>query len=151
MKRILGMVLAMAAGVAGAGVPICMAVSDDDARAILGASAKRTKDPSGCAWEAAADHKKQMNVVRVGVASMFEIARRESEKKGATKVENGLGGPAFSSVPSANQGARAAIYMLKDPAVLIVDIEGFGPGGAEARLVQVRDLVRKLGPSVAKE
>jgi len=151
MSRAAVVAVFMMTAAAGASVPVCMAVSEDDAKTILGPAARRMKDPSGCVWEAAANSKKQMNIVRVGVGSMFESARRDGAKKGATKDEKGLGGPAFSTIPAAHQGARAAVYMLKDSVVLIVDIEGFGPGGAEARLPQVRDLVRKLGPSLAKE
>ena len=137
--------------VAAAAVPVCMAVSEGDARAILGPSAKRTMDPSGCGWETTDHPKKHMNVARVGVAGMFETAREDGTRKGPTKVETGLGGPAFSTVPSADQGSHASICMLKDAAVLIVDIDGFEPGGAGSRLPQVRDLVRKLGPGMAKE
>ena len=137
--------------VAAAAVPVCMAVSEGDARAILGPSAKRTKDPSGCGWETTDHPKKQMNVARVGVASMFETARQDGLSKGPTKAENDLGGPAFSTIPSAQKGASASICMLKDGGVLIVEIEGFEPGGAESHLPQVRNLVRKLGPSMAKE
>lgn len=136
---------------AEAAVPVCMAVSEGDARAILGPSAKRTKDPSGCGWQTADHPMKQMNVARVGVAAMFEIAREDGTRKGATKVETGLGGAAFSTIPSAHKGARASICMLKDGAVLVVDIDGFEPGGAESHLPQVRNLVRKLGPGLGKE
>lgn len=144
-------VLLTIATAAGQAVRVCMAVSESDAKTILGASAKRTKDPSGCEWEAADSRSRRMNVARIAVASMFERARQDSIKEGVTKDETGLGGAAFSTIPTSQKGARAAIYMLKDSILLVVDIEGFGPGGAEAHLPQVRDLVRKLGPSVGKE
>ena len=147
MTKVLVVVLLTVASLAGEAVPICSAVSEDDARSILGPSAKRTKDPSGCVWDQGG-HNPKMNVVTVGVASMFESARADSARKGTTKDEPGLGGTAFSTVPSATHGGRAAIYLLKGPAILIVDIEGFGPGGAEGHLPQVRDLVRKLAPKL---
>lgn len=150
MIKLLAIVLLTIACLAGQAVPVCSAVSEDDARSILGPSAKRSKDPSGCQWEDPG-HKKQMNVVRVGVASMFERARADSAKTGTSKAETGLGGPAFSAIPSAHGGARAAIYLLKDSAVLIVDIDGFGAGGAEEHLPQVRDLVRKLASKLKEE
>jgi hypothetical protein len=143
MIRLLAVVLLTIAGLAGQAVPVCSAVSEEDARSILGLSAKRTNDPSGCQWQEVG-HKKQFNVAIVGVASMFERARAASAKKGTSKAETGLGGTAFSAIPSADKGARAAIYLLKGSAVLVVDIEGFEPGGAEVHLPQVRDLVRKL-------
>src|SRR5947209_7098117 len=80
-------------------VPVCMAVTDDDARAILGTSAKRSKDPSGCQW-ADTGSKKRMNLARIGVASMYERARVHSATNGKTQAETGLGGTAFSTVPS---------------------------------------------------
>ena len=143
MIKILVVVLLTTPCLAGQAVPVCSAVSEDDARSILGPSAKRTKDPSACQWDEGG-HGKQMNVARVGVASMFETARGSSARKGVSKEESGLGGAAFSTIPSAHKGGRAAIYLLKGQAVLVVDIDGFGPGGAESHLPQVRDLVRKL-------
>jgi hypothetical protein len=124
-------------------IPICMEVTESDARTVLGLSAKRMNDPSGCAWKNATD-KKQMSVALIGVASMFERARADSGRKGTTKTETGLGGSAFSTIPSAQHGERAAIYLVKGSSVLVVDIDGFGVGGAEEHLPQVRDLIRKL-------
>jgi hypothetical protein len=37
---------------------------------------------------------------------------------------------------------------MKGPVILVVDIDGFAPGGAEERLPQVRDLVRRLVPKL---
>lgn len=145
MIKILSVVLVSVAYLKAEAVPVCMAVTETDARAILGPSAKRSNDPSGCQW---AKGGKEMNVVRIGVAGMYERARADSAATGKTQAENGLGGTAFSTVPSKNQGGRAAIYLLKGSAVLIVDIDGFAPGGAEERLPQVRDLVRKLVPKL---
>ena len=143
MIKLLAGVLLTVACLAGEAVPVCSAVTADEARTVLGPSAKRTNDPSGCVWEDA-DHKKNMNVVRVGVATMFERARASSATKGKTQAENGLGGTAFSTIPSAGHGGRAAIYLLKESAILIVDIDGFPAGGAEDRLPQMRELARKL-------
>ena len=128
-------------------VPVCMAVTEDDARTILGPTAKRSKDPSGCQWMDTG-HEKQMNLARIGVASMYERARADSAAKGRTQSEGGLGGTAFSTVPSKDHGGRAAIYLLKGSVVLVVDIEGFAPRGAEARIPQMRDLMRKLVPKI---
>jgi hypothetical protein len=147
MIRLLTVVLLTVACLAGQAVPICSAVTQDDARTILGPSPKRTNDPSGCAWMDG-DRKKEMNVGRIGVASMFERARAGSAAKGKTQAEDGLGGTAFSTIPSADHGGRAAIYLLKGSAVLVVDISGFPAGGAEERLPQMRDLVRKLAPKL---
>ena len=147
MIKILAVGLVSFVYLKGETVPVCMAVTEDDARAILGPSAKRSKDPSGCQW-ADTGRKQQMNLVRIGVASMYERARVDSATKGKTQAESGLGNTAFSTVPSKDKGGRAAIYLLKGSAVLVVDIEGFAPGGAEARLPQMRDLVRKLVPKI---
>ena len=147
MIKVLSVALLTAASLAGQAVPICSVVTVDDARALLGPTAKRTNDPSGCGW-VDADRKKQMNVVRVGSSAAFESYRAHSAREGKTQAENGLGGTAFSSIPSAHQGGRAAIYLLKGSAILVVDIDGFAPGGAEERLPQVRDLVRKLAPEL---
>ena len=143
MMRLLSILLLTVARLAGEAVPICMVVTEEDARAIIGPTAKRTKDRSGCQW-ADAGSKKELNVARIGVAGMFEQARAGTAKKGKTQDENGLGGAAFATIPSAGNGGRAAIYLLKGPAVLVVDINGFPAGGAEERLPQVRNLVRKL-------
>jgi uncharacterized protein (DUF1501 family) len=128
-------------------VPVCMAVSEDDAKSLLGATAKRTKDPSGCGWEDSG-HKKQLNVARIGVATMFEAARADSVQKGPTKDERSLGGTAFSTIPSMHRGTEAAIYLVKGPAMLIVTIDGFESGDAAQHLPQMRDLVRKLVPKL---
>jgi len=143
MIRLLTVVLLTVSGLAGQAVPVCMAVTVDDARSIIGPSAKRSKDPSGCEWMAG---EKQLNVVRIGVASMFERARTGSAEKGKVQTENGLGGTAFSAIPTSDHGGRAAIYVLKGDGVLVVDISGFPSGGAEQQLPQVRDLARKLLP-----
>jgi hypothetical protein len=143
MIKILSLALLTVAGLSAQAVPVCSAVSEDDARALIGASAKRTKDPSGCQW-AEAGGKKQLNVARVGTAAPFESFRTHSVEEGKTQTENGLGGIAFSSIPSAHHGSRAAIYLVKGSAILVVDIDGFAPGGAEQQLPQVRELVRKL-------
>jgi len=147
MIKLLSVVLLTAGCLAAEAVPVCFAVTEADARALIGPSAKRTKDPSGCEW-ADAGSKKRMNVLRVGTSAAFESYRAHSASEGKTQAENGLGGIAFSSVPSAHQGGRAAIYLVKGPAILVVDIDGFAAGGAEAQLPQVRDLVRKLVPKL---
>ena len=147
MIKMIAVVLVSVTCLMAEAVPVCMAVTEADARTILGPSAKRSNDPSGCQW-ADAGRKKQMNLARIGVASMFERAREGTAREGTTQAENGLGGPAFSTIPSAHKGGRAAIYLLKGSAVLVVDIDGFDPGGAEERLPQVRDLVRKLVPKI---
>lgn len=137
------LLLFSAAFLAAEAVPVCMEVSESDARTVLGPSAKRTKDSSGCGWEDAA-HKKRMTVALIRVAAMFERARADSVQKGVTKTESGLGDNAFSTVPYAHHGERAAIYMLKGASILVVDIDGFGASGAEEHLPQIRDLMRKL-------
>ena len=147
MIKVFSVALLTAASLAGQAVPICSVVTVDDARALIGPTAKRTNDPSGCAWQDAG-RKKGMNVARIGVASMFERARVASATKGKTQAEDGLGGTAFATIPSSDHGGRAAIYLLKGSAVLVVDIEGFPAGGAEERLPQMRDLVRKLAPKL---
>jgi uncharacterized protein (DUF1501 family) len=146
MSKLLAVVLFTITSLA-AQVPVCMAVSEDDARILLGATAKRTKDPSGCGWEDSG-HKKELIVARIGVAAMFEGAHADSVQKGPTKDENGLGGTAFSTIPSAHNGTQASIYLVKGPAVLVVKIEGFEPGDAAQYLPQMRDLVRKLVPKL---
>jgi hypothetical protein len=143
MIKLLPVVLLTAACLAGQAVPVCSSVTEDDARRLIGPSARRTNDPSGCQW-ADAGRKKQLNVMRVGTSAAFESYRAHSVREGRTQDENGLGGTAFSSIPSAHKGCRAAIYLAKGQAILVVDIDGFEPGGAEERLPQMRDLVRKL-------
>jgi hypothetical protein len=142
MIKILSVALMTAAGLAAQAVAVCSAVTEDDARAVIGPSAKRTKDPSRCQW--AESGGKKMNVAIVGTAAPFESFRAHSVEEGKTQTENGLGGTAFSTIPSAHHGSRAAIYLVKGPAILVVDIDGFAPGGAEQQLPQVRELVRKL-------
>jgi hypothetical protein len=126
-------------------VPVCSAVTVDDARLLIGPAAKRSNDPSGCQWGAG---NKQLNVLRIGVASMFERARTGSAAKGKVLAENGLGGSAFATLPTSDHGGRAAIYVLKGDGILVVDISGFPEGGAEERLPQMRDLARKLVPKL---
>jgi hypothetical protein len=128
-------------------VPVCMAVGEVDARTLLGATAKRTRDPSGCGWEDSG-HKKKFNVARVGVASMYEAARADSVQKGPTKDESALGGTAFSTIPTSYKGTQASIYLVKGPAILILTIEDFESGDAAQYLPQMRDLVRKLVPKL---
>jgi hypothetical protein len=147
MIKLLAIVLLTITCLAGQAVPICSAVTVDDARMVLGPSAKRTNDPSGCGW-ADPDRKGGMSVMRVGTSAAFESYRAHSAREGKTQAENGLGGTAFSSIPSAHKGGRAAIYLLKGSAILVVDIDGFPAGGAEERLPQMRDLVRKLAPKL---
>ena len=50
MIKILSVVLVSVAYLKAEAVPVCMAVTETDARAILGPSAKRSNDPSGCQW-----------------------------------------------------------------------------------------------------
>jgi hypothetical protein len=145
MIKMLSVVLVTAAGLAAQAVPVCMAVTVDQARKLIGESAKRSKDPSGCQW---GGDKGQLDVMRVGVASMFERARAGSAAKGKVQSENGLGGTAFSTIPTAEHGGRAAIYVLKGDAILVVDITGFPAGGAEAALPLLRDLARDLLPKL---
>lgn len=122
--------------------PLCASVSTEDVTAILGASASRTHDPSGCAWEGAT-HNKVLNVAYVKSPAMFEAARAGTAAKGKTEDEKGLGGPAFSTVPTSHKGERIALYCLKGNSVLILDLD---EPGATARLPQMRDLMRKLSP-----
>lgn len=121
-------------------LPVCTDVSPADASAVLGVTATRTKDPSGCAWEDST-HKARLNVATVGVASMFEAARADGAKRGTIQDEKGLGSAAFSSLPSKDNGRRAALYCLKGSIVLILDVEA---DGAAARLPQMREVMRKL-------
>jgi len=145
MIKIFPLLLLTAAGLAAEAVPVCMAVTADDARALIGPSAKRSKDPSGCQWTAGG---KQLNVMRVGSSAAFDSYRAHAARDGKSSDENGLCGTAFSTIPTAHHGGRAAIFIAKGPAILVVDIDGFEPGGAEQRLPQVRDLVRKLVPKL---
>ena len=153
MKKELFMIQLLFIGLLTAGclaaqaVPVCMAVTEDDARAVIGSTAKRSKDPSGCGWEDAG-HKTRMNIARIGVVSMFERARTGTAAEGKNQTETGLGGTAFSTIPTAHHGERAAIYVLGASSVLVVDIDGFAAGGAEQRLPQMRDLARKLVPKL---
>lgn len=147
MIKFLSVAVLTVASLAAEAVPVCLAVTEDDARSLIGPSAKRTKDPSACGWSDAGG-KKQLNVARVGTPAPFESFRAHSVQEGKTQTESGLGGAAFSSIPSADHGSRAAIYLVNGPAILVVDIDGFAPGGAEEHLPQVRDLVRKLVPKL---
>ena len=146
MIKILAVVLSTIASLAGQ-VPVCMAVSEDDARILLGPTASRTKDRSGCGWEDSGQ-KKKLIVARIGVAAMYEGAHADSVQKGTTKDENGLGGTAFSFIPAAHKGTQAFIYLVKGPAVLILKIDDFESGEAAQYLPQMRDLVRKLAPKI---
>lgn len=121
-------------------LPVCADVSPADASAVLGVTATRTKDPSGCQWEGST-RKARLNVATVGVASMFEAARADGARKGTIQDEKGLGSAAFSSVPSKDNGHRAALYCLKGSIVLILDVEA---DGAAAHLPQMREVMRKL-------
>jgi hypothetical protein len=143
MIKILSMALLTVAVLAAQAVPVCSAVTEEDARALIGPSAKRSKDPSGCEWTDAGS-KKRMSVVIVGTAAPFESFRAHSTQEGKTAAEAGLGGTAFSSIPSSHHGSRAAIYLVKGQSILVVDIDGFAPGSVEEHLPQVRDLMRKL-------
>ncbi len=137
-------VLLTAASLGAQSVPICTAVTVEDARTVIGPDAKRTRYPSGCQWQGTGG--KKLNLVLVGSSAAFEMYRAHSVKEAKTQTENGLGGTGFSS--TAHNGARAAIYLMKGPVILLVDIDGFAPGGAEERLPQMRDLVRKLVPKL---
>jgi hypothetical protein len=145
MIKFLSVAVLTVASLAAEAVPVCLAVTEDDARSLIGSSAKRTKDPSACGW---VNGQKQLNVARVGTPAPFESFRAHSAQEGKTQTESGLGGAAFSSIPSADHGSRAAIYLVKGPAILVIDIDGFEPGRAEEHLPQVRDLVRKLVPKL---
>jgi hypothetical protein len=146
MIRLLSVALLTATYLAAEAVPVCLAVTTGDARTLIGPTAKRTKDPSGCEWQETGG--KKINVLRVGSSAAFDSYRAHSARDGKTLDETGLGGKAFTSIPTSHQGGRAAIYVAKGPAILVVDIDGFAPGGAEERLPQVRDLVRKLLPKL---
>ena len=147
MIKLLSVVLLTVASLAGQAVPICAAVTVEDARTLIGPTAKRTKDPSGCQWQEAGG-KKEMNVMLVGSSAGFALYRAHSVKDGKTVTEEGLGGTAFSSIPTAHHGSRVAIYLMKGPVILVVDIEGFAANEAEGHLPQVRDLIRKLVPKI---
>ena len=146
MIKLFSAVLLTVAGLSGQAVPICAAVTVEDARTLIGPTAKRTNDPSGCQWQGAGG--KKLDVMLVGSSAGFESYRAHSVKDGKTQTENGLVGTGFSSIPTAHHGSRAAIYLMKGPVILVVDIDGVAPGGAEERLPQVRDLVRKLVPKL---
>jgi hypothetical protein len=130
------------AGLAGQAPSICSLVTAADATAILGVSAKQTRDPGGCGWEDAT-HKMTLNVAYVNVPTMFEAARAGSARKGKVQDEKDLGGPAFSTSADAAKGGRVALYCLKQSTVLILDLES---AGAVDRLPQMRDVMRKLVP-----
>lgn len=142
MLKCLTMASLMLASLPGQTNPVCGSVSTEDATAVLGASASRTRDPSGCAWQDAT-HKRTFNVAYVNVPAMFERARQDSVAKGKTEDEKGLGGPAFSTAPSSYKGDRVALYCLKGATVLILDLEA---PGAVSRIQQMRDVMRKLVP-----
>ena len=146
MIRLFSVALLTVAGLSAQAVPICMAVTADDAQLLIGPTAKRTKDPSGCQWQETGG--KKLNVALEGSSAAFESYRAHSAKEGKTRNEDGLGGTGFSSIPTEHHGSRAAIYLMKGPVILVVDIDGYAPGGAEERLPQVRDLVRKLVPRI---
>ena len=142
MKKLLVISALTVAGLAGQELSVCSLVTAADATAILGVSAKQTRDPSGCVWEDAT-HKMKLNIAYVNVPTMFESARVGSAKKGKVQDEKGLGGPAFSTSADAAKGGRVALYSLKQSTVLIVDLES---AGAADRLPQMRDVMRKLVP-----
>jgi hypothetical protein len=146
MIKLFAIVLLTVAGLSAQAVPICMAVTAEDAQVLIGPTAKRTKDPSGCQWQETGG--KKLDVALVSSSAAFESYRAHSIKEGKTQTENGLGGTGFSSIPTAHHGSRAAIYLMKGPVILVVDIDGYASGGAEAHLPQVRDLVRKLVPKI---
>jgi hypothetical protein len=146
MIKLFSIALFAVAGLFAQAVPICMAVTAEDAQALIGPAAKRTKDPSGCQWQETGG--KKLDVMLVGSSAAFESYRAHSIKEGKTQTENGLGGTGFSSIPTAHHGSRAAIYLMKGPVILVVDIDGYASGGAEEHLPQVRDLVRKLVPKI---
>jgi hypothetical protein len=147
MINAFSVVLLTAASLAGQTVEICSVVTVDDVRALIGPTAKRTTDPSGCQWQAAGG-KKEVNLILVGSSAAFESYRAHSVKDGKTLIESGLGGTGFSIIPTAHHGGRAPLYLMKGSVILVVDIDGFAPGGAEERLPQVRDLVCKLVPKI---
>lgn len=143
MMKLLVVSALTAAGLAGQALSVCSLVTAADATAILGVSAKQTRDPSGCGWEDA-NHKMSLNIAYVNVPTMFESARAGSARKGKVQDEKDLGGPAFSTVPANKaNGGRVALYCLKQSTVLIVDLEC---AGAVDRLPQMRDVMRKLVP-----
>ena len=109
----------------------------------MGSAAIRGRDPSGCEWQDTA-HKATLNVASLKSPAMFERARASSAAQGKTEDEKGLGGPAFSTVPSSHKGNRIALYCLKASTVLILDLD---QSGAAGRLPQMRDVMRKLSPT----
>jgi hypothetical protein len=119
---------------------ICSLVTAEDASSIMGTSAKKTKDPSGCGWVDATG-KKELNVAYVNVPSMFEGARSGTAADGKTQDEAGLGAPAFSTVPTNDHGNRIALYSRKGSTVVILDLTAEGAAG---RLAQMRDVMRTL-------
>src|SRR5436190_23077600 len=74
MKKLLLISALTVAGLAGQELSVCSLVTAADATAILGVSAKQTRDPSGCVWEDAT-HKMKLNIAYVNVPTMFESAR----------------------------------------------------------------------------
>src|ERR1035437_6657472 len=114
MIKVFSVALLTAASLAGQAAPICSAVTVDDARALIGPTAKRTNDPSGCVWRGA-DGKKRKKMGKGGLFGAFGSYRAHSVKDGKTQTENGLGGTGFSSIPTDGRGSRAAIYLMKGP------------------------------------
>ena len=137
--QVFAIVALMAVSMTAQNNPLCASVSTEDATAIIGTSASRTHDPSGCAWDDAT-HKKVLNVAYVKSPSMFEGARAGTAAKGKNEDEKGLGGPAFSTVPTSHKGERVALYCLKGNSVLILDLD---EPGATGHLPQMRDLMRR--------
>src|ERR1035438_8775810 len=115
MMKVFSVVLLTVASLYGQAVPICVEVMVEDARALIGPTAKRTNDPSGCQWQEAGG--KKLNLMLVGSSAAFELYRAQSVKEAKTQSENGLGGTAFSSVATAHHGSRAAIYLMKGPVI----------------------------------
>jgi len=128
------------ARLSAADLAICSLVTAEDASSIFGNAAKKTRDPSGCGWDDAAN-KKSLNVAYVRVPSVFAGARSETATSGKNQDEAGLGGPAFSTIPSEYHGNRIALYCLKGSTVLILDLQADGAAG---RLAQMRDVMRKV-------
>ena len=71
MIKLLSGVLLTVASLAGQAVPICSLVTVEDARTLIGPTAKRTNDPSVCEWREAGG-KKEMNVMRVGSSAALD-------------------------------------------------------------------------------
>ncbi len=146
MIKLFSIALLTVTGLSAQAVPICMAVTAEDAQALIGPAAKRSKDPSGCQWQESGG--KKLDVLLVGSSAAFESYPAHSVKEGKTQTENGLGGTGFSSIPASHNGSRAAIYLMKGSVILVVDIDGYAPGGAEEHLPQVRALIRRLVPKL---